>query len=69
MLMPETWVDGHNEHLHDVLQDFFEHRGWSCWVDGHSGWFAQCLDALDGAMQIGVAFQCTKNESAPPSRG
>ena len=54
--MSKTGVDRHDQHLLDILQDFLQHRRGGCRVDGHSGTFTQCLDALNGAVQIGVAF-------------
>ena len=54
--MSETRVDRHDQHLLDVLQDFLQHRSRGCRVDDHSCPFAQCLDSLHCAVQIGVTF-------------
>ena len=60
MLMPETRIDRHDQHLFDISYDLLQHRGWGCRVDGHSSAFAQRLDVLHCAVQIGVAFPMHK---------
>ena len=56
MLVPETRVYRHNQHLGDVRQDFLQNPDGGRRVDDHSGGFIQCLDALHCAVQIRVPF-------------
>src|SRR5262249_22107358 len=56
VLMPETRIDRHHQHLLHILQNFLEHRGWSCRVDPNSGSFTQRVNALYRAVQIRIAF-------------
>src|SRR5260370_11933658 len=65
MLMPETRIDRHDQHLFDVLYDFLQHRGWGCRVDGESGTFAQGFDTWHCAVQIGVTFPMNKKRIRP----
>ena len=56
MLMPESRVHRHDQHLVEVLHDFFQNGRRSRRVDGDADPFSQRLDALQGARQIVVAF-------------
>src|SRR5579863_1935282 len=46
MLVPETRIDRHHEHLVHVRQNFFEHFRGSCRIDGDARAFAERADAL-----------------------
>src|SRR4030095_6244818 len=59
-LMSEARVDGHHQYLVDVWQDVLQHYRRGCWVNGYPDAFAQCLDAVHGAVQIVVAFPVDK---------
>src|SRR5580765_5406359 len=56
MLMSETRVDRHDEHLVQVGQNFFEHVGGSRRIDRYAGAFSKGLDILHGSVQVEVAF-------------
>ena len=56
MLMPESRVHRHDQHLVEVLHDFFQHRRGRRRVDGDADPLSQGLDALHGARQVVVAF-------------
>src|SRR4029453_18788888 len=59
-LMSEARVDGHNQYLVYVWQDFLQHYRRGCRVNGYPDAFAQCLDAVHGAVQMVVAFPVDK---------
>ena len=56
VLMPESRVHRHHQHLVEVLQDFFENGRGGCRIYGDADPFAQFLYALHGARQIVVAL-------------
>ena len=56
LLMAEARVDGHDQHLLQVLDDLLEHRSWRRRVDSDRGALAESPDALHRAVQIVVAF-------------
>ena len=56
LLMSETRVDRHDQYLIDVGQDLFQHSPRRSRVDRHAGALTQTLDAVNGAMQVSVAF-------------
>src|SRR5215831_1005775 len=65
LLVSETRVDGHDEHLIHVWENCFQNRRGSGGINDHSGTFAQCLDVLHCTMQIGVSFPVNKEGIRP----
>ena len=66
--MPETRVDGHDQHLVNLWQDLFQHRGRGCRIDRplrHA-----CPSALMRCTvrcRLALPSQWTRNESEPAS--
>jgi len=56
LLMTEPRVDGHDEHLVHIVDDFLQHDRRRRRVDGDPGALAQCPDPLHRAVQIAVAL-------------
>src|SRR5262245_44560174 len=65
LLMSKSRIDCHDEYLIDITKDFFQHCRGRGWIDDHAGTLAQCLDALHGAMQIGVSFPVNQERIRP----
>src|SRR5215471_10682326 len=56
MLMSETRIHSHDQHLIKIRKYFFQHRCWSSWVNGHSSAFCKSLNTLHRTVQIVVTF-------------
>ena len=56
MLLSESWVHRHDQHLVEVLQDFLQHGRRSRRVNGDADPFSQPFDALHSARQIVIAL-------------
>ena len=56
MLMSESGINRHHDHLVQFRQNFLKDQRRRCRVEDHADAFAQRFHALDGAVQIVVAL-------------
>src|ERR1700740_1073585 len=60
MLMPESRIHSHDQHMVEIWEDFFQNRRRSSRVNCPSSTFSKRLNALPRAVQIVVTFPMNK---------
>src|SRR5438874_11472583 len=60
MLVPETGIDRHDQHLIHFRQDLFQYCGRGCRIDDHSCAFSEFFYPPKRAMQVVVTFPVTE---------
>ena len=56
VLVSETRIDRHDQHLVDLRQNFLKNRGGSCRIDDNPSAFSELLDPPYGAIQVAVTL-------------